>query len=467
MSFFKKWTAFKVSKNEEVGRFNYPEVLVLIISVTLILYYYEFSPAAIALFMVIGLPSLMIGFYSYRRPPSFWISNIVVILISVLIGVMQFCGVIALSLALWVGIRVISSEPENRLPLIAVSIVSALMFYYVSITLLGGTEIDCGTSLLSPAILLVSVMAMLWQFWVVYHKYISYEQTAKEATGRISTMVSVVNKLTRFIPSQIWKPIVQHNTVVMVSNKRVKLSIMFSDIVGFTELSETISADNLADVLNTYIHCMTVIADKHNAVIDKFIGDGMVCFFGDPESRGAREDALACVAMAIDMRREIRSLKHKWRLMGFDGLDVRIGINTDYCHVGNFGSQNRLSYTLIGKAANLASRLESVAGTGEIFISQRTYDYISHDYDCEYAGSYQLKGFHEDIGAWKVLDPDTHKGHLSKWVDHTLPGFNLHLNFKDMQNYDYPEIKNQLTLALERMEKEQKAMNAKLTLNDK
>ena len=357
MSFFKQWTAFKVSKNEAVGRFNYPEVWVLIISVTLILYHYDFSPAAIALFTVIGLPSLMIGFYSYRRPPSFWISNIVVILISVLIGVMQFCGVIALSLALWVGIRVISSEPDNRLPLIAVSIVSALMFYYVSMTLLGGTEIDCGTSWLSPAILLVSVMAMLWQFWVVYHKYISYEQTAKEATGRISTMVSVVNKLTRFIPSQIWKPIVQHNTVVMVSNKRVKLSIMFSDIVGFTELSETISADNLADVLNTYIHCMTVIADKHNAVIDKFIGDGMVCFFGDPESRGAREDALACVAMAIDMRREIRSLKHKWRLMGFDGLDVRIGINTDYCHVGNFGSQNRLIYTLIGKEANLASRL--------------------------------------------------------------------------------------------------------------
>ena len=142
--------------------------------------------------------------------------------------------------------------------------------------------------------------------------------------------------------------------------------------------------------------------------------------------------------------------------MGFEGLYVRIGITTGYCHVGNFGSNSRLSYTLIGKEANLAARLESAAGKGEVLISQSTYDYICHDYECECAGEFQLKGFDQRVQAWQVLDPDMHKGQSSKWVDHTLPGFNLHLNFKDMKNYDYQEIKNRLNFALERLEKEER-----------
>ena len=270
-------------------------------------------------------------------------------------------------------------------------------------------------------------------------------------------MVSVINKLTRFVPPQVWEPIVKSDSPVSVENKRAKLTMMFSDIVGFTELSDSLSADNLADILNTYMHCMTLIANKHGAVLDKFIGDGMVCFFGEPNSRGPRQDALDCVAMAIDMRREMRTLRQKWRLLGFEGLYIRIGITTGYCHVGNFGSNNRLSYTLIGKEANLASRLEAVAGKGQIFISESTHDYISHDYDCEYVGAFQLKGFDNKVSAWQVLDPDENKGQLSKWVDHTLPGFNLHLNFKDMQNNDYQDIRNRLNLALARIEQEEQA----------
>jgi len=298
----------------------------------------------------------------------------------------------------------------------------------------------------------------MFHFRHVYHGYINYESRAQQAAGRLNTMVSVINKLTRFIPPQIWEPIVRADSPVSVSNKRAKLTIMFSDIVGFTELSDTLSADNLADILNTYMHCMTLIANKHGAVIDKFIGDGMVCFFGEPDSRGARQDALDCVAMAIDMRREMRTLRQKWRLMGFEGLYLRIGITTGYCHVGNFGSNDRLSYTLIGKEANLAARLEAAASKGDVLISESTYDYICHDYECEYAGAYQLKGFDSKVNAWQVLDPDANKGHLSKWVDHTLPGFNLHLNFKDMKDGDYKEIREGLNFALERIEQEEKTV---------
>ena len=438
-------------------QFDYPEIFVLILTVILLAVHFNFSATSMALAVIVCLPSLMILIYNYRRQSSFWTSNIVIILLSVVIGSIQFCAVIALSLAALIGLRVILSRPENHLKLIAVSVVTMIVFYYVSVTL-SSAEIDCHDSLVTPVVLLASMIVILCHFRHVYHDYINYEARAQQAVGRLNTMVSVINKLTRFVPPQVWEPIVKSDSPVSVENKRAKLTIMFSDIVGFTELSDSLSADNLADILNTYMHCMTLIANKHGAVLDKFIGDGMVCFFGEPNSRGPRQDALDCVAMAIDMRREMRTLRQKWRLLGFEGLYIRIGITTGYCHVGNFGSNNRLSYTLIGKEANLASRLEAVAAKGQIFISESTHDYISHDYDCEYAGAFQLKGFDNKVSAWQVLDPDENKGQLSKWVDHTLPGFNLHLNFRDMQDNDYQDIRDRLNLALERIEQQEKAI---------
>ena len=438
-------------------QFDYPEIFVLILTVILLAVHFNFSATSMALAVIVCLPSLMILIYNYRRQSSFWTSNIVIILLSVVIGSIQFCAVIALSLAALIGLRVILSSPENHLKLIAVSVVTMIVFYYVSVTL-SSAEIDCHDSLVTPVVLLASMIVILCHFRHVYHDYINYEARAQQAVGRLNTMVSVINKLTRFVPPQVWEPIVKSDSPVSVENKRAKLTIMFSDIVGFTELSDSLSADNLADILNTYMHCMTLIANKHGAVLDKFIGDGMVCFFGEPNSRGPRQDALDCVAMAIDMRREMRTLRQKWRLLGFEGLYIRIGITTGYCHVGNFGSNNRLSYTLIGKEANLASRLEAVAAKGQIFISESTHDYISHDYDCEYAGAFQLKGFDNKVSAWQVLDPDENKGQLSKWVDHTLPGFNLHLNFRDMQDNDYQDIRDRLNLALERIEQQEKAI---------
>jgi hypothetical protein len=170
--------------------------------------------------------------------------------------------------------------------------------------------------------------------------------------------------------------------------------------------------------------------------------------------------------MAIDMRREMRTLRQKWRLMGFEGLYIRIGITTGYCHVGNFGSNNRLSYTLIGKEANLAARLESSAGKGMILVSESTYDYICHNYECEHAGAFQLKGFDNKVNAWQVLDPDSNMTHQSKWVDHTLPGFNLHLNFKDIKDYDYQDIMTRLNFALERIEQEKEKVVTNIEVED-
>lgn len=441
-------------KDAGVCRFDYPEVFVLILTVVLRAIYYDFRSISMALLVIITLPSLMILIYNYRRQTSFWTSNIVIILLSVVIGSLQCCTVISISLAALIGVRIILSRPENHLRLLSVSVVTIIVFFYVS-TVLNANSMDFDEGLLPLIVMVASLGVILYQFRRIYQQHITFKARAHQASGRLNTMVSVINKLTRFVPPQIWEPIVKSDSPVRVSNKRAKITIMFSDIVGFTELSDSLSSDNLADILNTYMHCMTSIADKHGAVLDKFIGDGMVCFFGEPNSRGSRQDALDCVAMAIDMRREMRTLRQKWRLMGFEGLYIRVGITTGYCHVGNFGSNSRLSYTIIGKEANLASRLESCAGKDQILVSESTYDYICHNYECEHVAAFCLKGIDEKIDAWQVLDPSASTGHLSKWVDHTLPGFNLHLNFKDMKDNDYQDIRARLNFALERIEQEE------------
>ncbi len=441
-------------KDAGTCHFDYPEVFVLILTVFLRAIYYDFRSISMALLVIITLPSLMILIYNYRRQTSFWTSNIVIILLSVVIGSLQCCTVISISLAALIGVRIILSRPENHLRLLSVSVVTIIVFFYVS-TVLNTNSMDFDEGLLPLIVMVASLGVILYQFRRIYQQHITFKARAHQAGGRLNTMVSVINKLTRFVPPQIWEPIVKSDSPVRVSNKRAKITIMFSDIVGFTELSDSLSSDNLADILNTYMHCMTSIADKHGAVLDKFIGDGMVCFFGEPNSRGSRQDALDCVAMAIDMRREMRTLRQKWRLMGFEGLYIRVGITTGYCHVGNFGSNSRLSYTIIGKEANLASRLESCAGKDQILVSESTYDYICHNYECEHVAAFCLKGIDEKVDAWQVLDPSASTGHLSKWVDHTLPGFNLHLNFKDMKDNDYQDIRARLNFALERIEQEE------------
>jgi len=103
---------------------------------------------------------------------------------------------------------------------------------------------------------------------------------------------------------------------------------------------------------------MSKIALDHGGTIDKYIGDAIMIFFGDPETLGEKEDAIACVRMAIDMRKKLAAMRREWDVLGVTTpLHVRMGVNTGFCTVGNFGSEERLDYTVVGGAVNLASRL--------------------------------------------------------------------------------------------------------------
>ena len=192
---------------------------------------------------------------------------------------------------------------------------------------------------------------------------------------------------------------------VKAGTQEKTLTVFFSDMEGFTKLAEELDPEQLTSLLNTYLTEMSEIAFRFGGTVDKVIGDAIMVFFGDPESRGVRADALSCVSMAVAMQQAMKELQSRWRAEGIANPPaLRMGINSGACKVGNFGTENRLDYTLLGRTVNLASRLESAAASNEILISKDTYVLIADAVDCTDKGQINVKGFAAPVNVFSVTD---------------------------------------------------------------
>ncbi len=150
---------------------------------------------------------------------------------------------------------------------------------------------------------------------------------------------------------------------------------------------------------------MTLIAIKCGGTIDKFIGDAVMVFFGDPETLGDEQDAIRCVDMALKMKNRVNELRDFWNRNGVrGGLNVRMGIATGYCTVGNFGSSQRMDYTALGSPVNLSARLQSIAPSNEIIISDNTYNLINTKIKSEKFNEISPKGFARPVQTHKLID---------------------------------------------------------------
>ena len=169
------------------------------------------------------------------------------------------------------------------------------------------------------------------------------------------------------------------------------------------QLAKYLQPESLTEYLNEYFSEMTQIALSYGATIDKYIGDAVMLFFGDPESKGVKEDARACVEMALEMQERMLVLQNRWRERGFENpFVIRIGINTGYCNVGNFGSDQRLSYTIIGGEVNVTQRLEANADPGGILISHETYVQVDDLVEVEERQAVNLKGIDRTIRTYAI-----------------------------------------------------------------
>src|SRR5262249_60284468 len=160
-------------------------------------------------------------------------------------------------------------------------------------------------------------------------------------------LASVSTKISRYLSPQIYKSIFAGQTDVAIHTERKKLTIFFSDIKDFTAATERMQPEEIALLLNEYLTEMSGIGLEHGGTIDKFIGDAILIFFGDPETKGVAHFAKACLHMAVEMQRRLAELNAKWRKRGVEiPFRVRMGINTGFCNVGNFGSTDRMDYTI-------------------------------------------------------------------------------------------------------------------------
>ncbi|MDC0490858.1 adenylate/guanylate cyclase domain-containing protein [Paracoccaceae bacterium] len=243
------------------------------------------------------------------------------------------------------------------------------------------------------------------------------EDAKAEAQSKTQQMEDVSGQLAKYLSPQIYESIFSGKQNVEVKSYRKKITVFFSDIVNFTAISDKLESEELTALLNFYLNEMSQIALKHGATIDKYIGDAIMIFFGDPESFGIEEDARRCVAMAVEMQQRMAELWGYWsKHFGLKkDLEIRVGINTGYCTVGNFGSEDRLDYTVVGAAVNLASRLESAAMPSGILVSEETYFQVKDYFSFDAPQQLELKGLERGVIAYEVDISDTSRAEIKNF----------------------------------------------------
>ena len=238
----------------------------------------------------------------------------------------------------------------------------------------------------------------------------------------------ILSKLSKYFSPQVYKSIFTGKLDVNINTNRKNLTVFFSDIKGFTTITEILEPEKLTEVITFYLTEMTNIAHEYGGTVDKYIGDAIMIFFGDPNTNGVESDAINCVSMALKMQKRLIQIRKKWQMLGItQSLEVRMGIHTDVCTVGNFGSNDRLDYTVLGNGVNLASRLESLADPNQILISENTFNIIKKIIRCEYQNEIVVKGKSHPIKTYQVEELLKNQND-DEIIDFDIDGFSISLD---------------------------------------
>ena len=174
----------------------------------------------------------------------------------------------------------------------------------------------------------------------------------------------------RFMPEYVVKQLLDNPNSFRLGGVNQTITVLFADIRGFTALSEREKPEKVVGLLNRYFSAMTEIIFDHGGTLDKYIGDGLMALFGAPSTSPA--DAMNAVKAAITMQKRVATLNEDLRTAGYGQISMGIGLHTGEATIGYIGSDRRSEYTAIGDTVNLASRLESNAGGGQILMSEAT-----------------------------------------------------------------------------------------------
>jgi len=288
----------------------------------------------------------------------------------------------------------------------------------------------------------------------IYSDITDLKQREEDLTTKSNALEQLSNQLAKYLSPQVYDSIFSGKQEVKLASQRKRLTVFFSDLVGFTATAERLESEDLTRLLNHYLTEMSAIAIAHGATIDKYVGDAIVIFFGDPETLGVKEDAVACVTMAIAMRERMKELESVWMEAGLEKpLQCRMGINTGVCTVGNFGSEDRMDYTIIGGGVNLAARLETACPANEILISYETYAHVKELIECQEEGQIEVKGISHPVTTHRVIDLYKNLGEGKQPIRAKMPHMRLDVDVNLMTASEQREAAATLLEAAERLSK--------------
>lgn len=226
---------------------------------------------------------------------------------------------------------------------------------------------------------------------------ISHKRLVREELARA--------KYRRFMPPHVVDEILASPDTLNLGGKNSCVTILFSDVRGFTSMSETLPPESVLQILNKYFADMTPIVWDYKGLLDKYIGDGLMALFGAPNE--CADSASSAVLAAIAMQHQMSAVNEELKLSGLPEINIGIGINTGTVTVGYMGSEERTDYTAIGDEVNLAARLEKQALGNQIIISRSTLNAVEGQFPVRPSGSIMVKGKKQAIEIFEVLWKET------------------------------------------------------------
>lgn len=238
--------------------------------------------------------------------------------------------------------------------------------------------------------------------WIAFIPLLFY--AAARAREREESLTRASAVMSRYVPSELARQVLTGEAGMPLRHERRRLTIFFSDIAGFTDIADELEPEDTSRLLNEYVAAMAEVADRNAAALNQIIGDGLLVIFGAPVATNDQDHALRAVRMALDMQDRVSALRERWKQDGIQKhFAVRMGINTGYATVGDFGSEGRVAYTAIGTQTNLAARIEHICHPGEVWISHSTRSLCQDAFDFEDKGEVSVKGIRSPVKIYRVL----------------------------------------------------------------
>lgn len=209
----------------------------------------------------------------------------------------------------------------------------------------------------------------------------------------------------RYVPPALADHIIDGRTDGVEAPQRQRLTMLFADIVGFTEIADRVEPEVLTQIISEYMAAMVGIIERERGTVNEFMGDGLMALFGAPVAMDPQDQTRSALRAAQAMHRQLPALHGNWRKQGVVvPLQIRVGINTGMVSVGSYGSEGRMTYTAIGLQTNIAARIQGHCKPGGILLSEVTRQLLGEDVACMLVGEVACKGVHYPVVVYAPVE---------------------------------------------------------------